>query len=317
MGIDIEKIRQEIRLLISKNSSYNICYIKINQYREFAISLNEKDHIAYADFYESKIQQNKGNLIKAVQLVKKNLSYFKETKNYVFLQSSYLALGVYKNALNNLEEALYFYCKATEIDSSLNQNKAVALNNSAQILVNLKQYDSAIKNINEGLKIISLKDLNDRPLYYGMLLNLSNILLIKNNLKKSLEILQKTERAQNKYPQDRIYGILHRNYGNYYLKLKQYQESIKHYDLSIKYCEQLDFKLALLDVIVLKAKTLIEMNKIDEAETLLKDKHNSYKYENMLAYINLLCTLIEIYTLKDDNLTRQKYQAELDAITNT
>ena len=314
--MDIEKRRQEIRLLISTNSSYNVCFSKISQYREYAIILNRKEHIAYADFYESKIQQHRGNLIKAVQLVKKNIPFFIETKNDIFLQSSYLALGAYKCALNNQEEALSFYCKAAEITSSLKQNKAIALNNISQILVNLKQYETAIKNINEGLETISLKDLNDRPLYYGMLLNLSNIFLLKNNFEKSLEILQKTERAQNKYPQDRIYGILHRNYGNYYTKLKQYESAIKHFDLCINYCEQLDFKLALLEVVVLKAKTLIEMNKINEAETLLKNKHTNYKNENATAYINLLCTLTEIYTLKKDCQNRQKIQAELDILTD-
>jgi len=314
--MDLEQRRQKIRLLLSKNSSYNSCFAEITMYRNYAMIAKDKNHMAYADFYESKIQQNNGNLVKAIQLIKKHIPFYKKTNNKVFLQASYLAMGTYKNNLNKMEEAIHYFNKALKMESSLKQNKAIALNNISIILVNLKQYDTAIQKINAGLKEITLKDKNDRPLYFGMLLNLASIFLSTKKMDKALEILQKIEKAQKKYPQDRIYGILNRNYGNYYRQLKNYDLAISYYDKAIDHLNKNNSRLELLKLVVAKAETLLEINEISEAENLLLQEYKVYNNENAEAYNEILCLLIEIYTINGNTSERKKYQEELDIITS-
>lgn len=312
----LEEQRQAIRLLLTKNSSFDLCKSNIDTYRQNALAVNAEDHAAYADYYDCQIHINKGSNLKAQQLIQGIIPYFIKSKNDNFLQASYLVLGVIKHDLDNAEESLYYFDKATTIQTSMKQNKAVAYNNLTRILIEFKQYDKAIKKLNEALKIVSLKDTLDRPLYYNVLLNLSRVFLLKNNPEKSFEILEKVKNAQKKYPQDRIEAKLNGNYATYYVYKKEYDKAIHHLDLGIDYCVKFNFKPILLNLTVKKAEVLIEINKLDEAEKILLKEYEDYKMENALSYKDIINCLIEIYMVKGNDSERKRYEEELEIISN-
>lgn len=312
----LEDQRQDIRVLLSKNSSFDLCIASINKYKQDAIAIDNQNHIAFADYYAAQIYINKGSILKAQQLIQGIIPKFIKTENIDFLQASYLVMGVIKHDLDNPEESLVFFEKATQLKTSIKQNQAAAYNNLTSILVEFKQYDSAIKKLKDALEIMSLKDLNDRPVYYNLLLNLSRIYLLKNNPGKAFEILKKIENAQKKYPQDRIEAKLNSNLGSYYVYLKEYDKAIEHFNLGIDYCIKYNFKPILLGIVVKKAEALVIQDKIIEAETILLNEYKNYRMENALAYKNIINSLIEIYVLKGDPTERKKYQEELDIICN-
>ena len=45
----LETKRQEIRLLLAKNSSFDLCISKINQYKEQALSVSDENNIAFEE----------------------------------------------------------------------------------------------------------------------------------------------------------------------------------------------------------------------------------------------------------------------------
>lgn len=312
----LEDQRQAIRLLLAKNSSFDLCISSINKYKQQATLFNDENHAAYADYYAAQIYINKGSILKAQQLIQGIIPIFVKNNEITFLQASYLVMGVIKNDLDNQEESLVYFEKATQLKTTIKQNQAAAYNNLTSILVEFKQYDSAIEKLKEALDLMTLKDLNDRPVYYNLLLNLSRVYLLKKNPEKSYEILQKVSKAQLKYPQDRIEAKLNTNLGSYYLYLKDYEKAIEHYDKGIAYCLEFNFKPIYLGLIVKKAQVLLLQKKIKEAEEILLNEYKNYKMENALAYKEIINSLIEIYTIKGDLTESKKYQEELDIICN-
>jgi len=306
--------KQKIRLLLAKNSNYELCIKEIKKYKLKALSFENECHAAYADYYQAQLHINRGDILKGQQIIKKIIPIFKKHNDNNFLQASYIVMGVVKSELDNLNESLNYLKKATKIKTELKQNQAAAYNNLTSILVELKQYDTAIKKLRQALDLMDLKDLKDRPIYYNLLLNLSRIFLLQNKTKKAFEILQKIKIAQEKYPQDRIEAKLNTNLGNYYVHIKDYDKAHEHYDKGIAYCLKYNFKPILLSIIAKKGEVYIKQNKIEKAEELLLTEYKNYKRENALAYKNIINSLIEIYLLKGNNEERQKYQEELDII---
>ena len=84
----LDKEKEEVRLLLSKNSSFDNCINKINEYKNHALSLNDKNHAAYADYYAAQLYINRGSILKAQQLIQAIIPVFKKTNNINFLQAS-------------------------------------------------------------------------------------------------------------------------------------------------------------------------------------------------------------------------------------
>jgi len=138
--------------------------------------VTQKDE-AYADYLFSKalVLNKKGNYAEAIDLLLEIINLFKETENIKGLFGIYNSLGVNYKDLNDQTTAKYYYLKAWQLKSAMNNPNSLIMiaNNLGSLYNKFNKLDSALYFYN--IAIENLKNTNNQFLLAQNFLNVGNI----------------------------------------------------------------------------------------------------------------------------------------------
>lgn len=298
--------------------------------------INKANYLFNEFDFESSLKLYDETLNLAVEL-KNNyfIDYLNQKKGNVYMETNKYqdALKIFKNSLannsfdNTNTLSLYLnisktYLKLENLDSSyyflnegikkINGNKEYQihfLNQESLILMHKKKFIKSETKLNEAIKIAD--DLNYLEMKRLLLINLAKVKTLKNEHIKSIEILLKVLKNDEK-----IAIASENSYEIYYLLAKNYKEidslalSNDNYELFINESKKLGEK---------KIKNIDLLQQIDLKEIKSEKTHLIYqKWFLFSLVIVLICLLIIYITLKrkKEIENEKKFQALIEKINN-
>ena len=166
----------------------------------------------------------------------------KNLKNYYDRACCFEAFYMYKDALENIDEAIKYYNETTKLNGI---TKYMCLLKKSVILTKMEKYEEAMSIFGEAIKI----DPNNPKGY----INKAAALGILRKEKEAIKFCEENEKIIDKKVLYNIKGILFQNQGNYYKKdnkneeaIKSYREAIKLYEETIK-CQKEDRDISLIN----------------------------------------------------------------------
>ncbi|MCB9257247.1 MAG: hypothetical protein H6579_08965 [Chitinophagales bacterium] len=311
--MNLEEERLALRALIARENHPNV-ELEIEKYRRNASLVQDKMHMAHADFYAGRSKIETGEYNKALQLLKRSISFYEKNESLLFLQASYVAVGIICYNLGNFEEALQYYDSAANVPCEFNQYNASALINKSKLLLEFKQYDKAIAASRLALKHLSLNVASERSFYFQALLNLSSIYAANNQDEKAKMILEKIENALKVHPSKLIEARLERNLGNYYSKLANCELAMHHYNKGLELCREQNYIMIELEIQTNKGLCLLQTLHYDEAKECLEAAYLNMPRNNKMQFKNLLFALINLYDILEDSKHKKDKEDELELL---
>lgn len=311
--MNLEEQRLALREIISGENHPNVG-LEIEKYRNNAKLAHDKAHIAHADFYDGRCKIETGEYNKALKLLKKSISYYKENDCLIFLQASFIAVGVINYNLGNFEETLKYYDLAANVPCEFNQYQASALVNKSKLLLEFKQFDKAIAASRLALKHLSLNLANERSFYFQAMLNLSSIYAAKGDDEKAKMILGKIENALKVHPSKLIEARLERNLGNYFSKVSNCELAMQHYNKGLAICREQNYIMVELEIQINKGLCLLKTKHYEEAKQCLESAYIDMPRNNKMQFKNLLFALISLYDVLDDRQHKKDKENELELL---
>lgn len=311
--MNLEEQRQALRAIISSENHPNV-ELEIEKYRNNAKLAHDKAHIAHADFYDGRCKIETGEYNKALKLLKNSISYYKKNDCFIFLQASYVALGIINYNLGNFEEALKYYDSASNVPCEFNQYKASALVNKSKLLLEFKQFDKAIAASRLALEHLSLNLAGERSFYFQAMLNLSSIHAAMGEDEKAKAILEKIRSALKVHPSKLIEARLERNLGNYYSKLSNCELAMQHYNKGLDICREQNYIMVELEIQTNKGLCLLKTMHYEEAKQCLESAYLNMPRNNKMQFKNLLFALISLYDILDDPEHKKDKEDELEQL---
>jgi signal transduction histidine kinase len=176
-------------------------------------------------------------------------------------------------------KALEYLYSANEQYKKLKEEKGVARTSGFIALVysEMERYDMALDVMNQLLLFYSQ---NNMPGDYSkVLLNISNILMAKNDFDKALDGYFKSLEIQKKVdPNNKdIFGIIYCNIGEAYFGKKQYDLSYKYRKMSLALYKELNFTDGIANLQMDIGSSLIKLKDYGQAEQYLNNALKNYK----------------------------------------
>jgi CHAT domain-containing protein len=145
----------------------------------------------------------------------------------------HLRRGEFNKSKTLFKEAITVLEEIEDFDES-HSEYGFYLNNYASVLLELKQYDEAIKLLNKNIEISESDSINDKERYYKKKHNLAKAYTETGKYNEALDILNNFKEAYglrigSTHPD---YGQLLKNLGKAYLGNSDYENSIPHIDSS-------------------------------------------------------------------------------------
>ena len=207
----------------------------------------------------------------------------KNLKNYYDRACCFEAFYMYKDALENIDNAIEFYNENTETN---NVTKYMCFINKGLILTKMEKYEEAKRVFEEAIKIEP-----NNPMAYT---NKIAALGILKKYEEAIKFCEENEKIIDKKDLYNIKGYLFQNKGNDYKKkneneeaIKCYKKAIEFYDIGIEY-----------------------INKSIANENIIKYKNIIYNMHNKKA--NCIKSIKDINNDKDYNAVIECYNKAID-----
>jgi len=266
------------------------------------------------NYFIDYLNLKKGNVYMETNKHQEALKIFKNSlKNNSFDNST--QLGLYLNLsktylkLENIDSSYYYL---NEGFKKINGNKEFQihfLNQESLILMDKKKFIESEAKLNQAIKIVD--DLSYLEMKRLLLINLAKVKTLKNEHLKSIEILSKVLKNDEKIAiaSENLYEI-------YYLLAQNYKEidslslSNDNYELFINESKKLGDK---------KIKNIDLLQKIDLKEIKSEKTNLIYQKWFLLSLVVLLLCLLIIYIIikrKKEIENDKKFQALIEKINN-
>ena len=216
----------------------------------------------------------------------------KNLKNYYDRACCFEAFYMYKDALENIDNAIEFYNENTETN---NVTKYMCFINKGLILTKMEKYEEAKRVFEEAIKIEP-----NNPMAYT---NKIAALGILKKYEEAIKFCEENEKIIDKKDLYNIKGYLFQNKGNDYKKkneneeaIKCYKKAIEFYDIGIEYINK-----SIANENIIKYKNIIYNmhNKKANCIKSIKDINNDKDYNEVIECYN---KAIDLYDKNYDAL---------------
>lgn len=250
------------------------------------------------DFKKIKINQKKRNLVQCYYF----LSGLLQDNN--FLEKS---LNISTKAINIFNE---FKNNNYEIDEYAGSKEfAYQLVHRARVFKDLFRYEESIKDYEQYLKVISIKDLNELSSddYLDALSEVEFIYSTRGDTKNEYKYLKLRYEIIQQYNKSNLnlQARINREIGSHYKSTNQYDKAIYHYDLALSYVKK---SLKINNSYANKKKLFLDkeialMGKLDSEQSVKQDLNQYKKVYSLMISMNdelrLLDKSITAFTILD------------------
>lgn len=293
-----------------------------------------------ANFYWSK-----GNWDSTFFYYYESLALFKKTGNQLLTAIAYNNLGHVLKEQGNIVKSLEVYYAALKNYETLNEPlfTAICLNNIASVHRLQKNYVEAIDYYNRSY------DLGEKnKLYRTMTVSSKNIGSIYRKQEKYTQSRSYFFRAMNaakKQNDKMILGAANKSLAQYYIDVDSTQLALKHFQISLDHFMDSQHNLSIINTQIQIGKSYVKLNKLSEAQLLLKQinkqakefgfkesimnsekilsslyakkKDYSKAYEHFVNYEELKSSIISDKTKKESYKKALKHEYEIKQLADS
>lgn len=308
---DLNQTQKQLKSAFIENRS-KLDQLNIAQeYKAQAYANKNLFHQTYANYYLAEIFSAMGELSISCELLNRIMPFFVEHKCYEYLHQAHLLLGYNENLRGNIEISVQQFDKAINVNLCSPEGNARNLHHLVNYLIKFGQHKEALLTGERALLHLSLKSKFQRKLYFKILLQLAQILIVQENNEKGIEVLNKIKKAQIKQQLPDIDTLLNQNYGLLFEKKNDLSKAEYYYKKAIRNSKQNESLLICLSLQVSLSNVYIKKCAYTQAEELLLKAYHSYPYEENEHFLNVLSNLAEVYQFLGNKKEQQRFEQEL------
>ena len=187
----------------------------------------------------------KGMYPKAIKALLRTCTLAKELNRMNTLAASYTNLGAIYAFQGNYTVALSYHLMSMRINEEQSHRYGIMgnLQNIAELKLEQKEYNEALRNAKEALKIA--EEIKDTIRKSACLINIGNIYLKKNHTKALKYFEQSLAVSKNINIKQSIKA--HKGIGDFYRKQNSYPKALENYSKALSLAETIELKRAITD----------------------------------------------------------------------
>ena len=308
---DLSQIEHHLKSSFIKNSTKLEQLNVAQEYKAQAYSKKNLFHQAYANLYLAEIFSDMGELSISCDLLHRIMPFFQEYKCCDYLHQAHLLLGYNENLRGNIETSVQEFDNALSLNLSSPEGSARVLHHLVNYLLKFGRHKEALLTAERALQHLSLKSKFQRKLYFKILVQLAQTLILQRNNEKSLDVLNKIKKAQKTQQLPDIDTLLDQSYGLLFEKMDNLSKAEYYYKKAIRNSKHDESLLICLSIQVNLSNLYMKNGAFIQAEELFLKTYNSYPYEENEYFLMVLSNLAEVYQLIGNKKEQNRFEQEL------
>lgn len=276
-------------------------------------SMRQFENSAYVYGEQSYVYQYSGLLENSINCLNKSVDIFLQfhMKKEAIFYFNHLGRLYQSQGFLNISEKIFDFCLDFFSKNSCDENIGWIYNNYARNFMFKEDYENA-EYFFKRARTEFRKSKNMRGVVYATN-NLGELSLKNGELLKGKQLLLNSLSAKEDMGDQHAICYTYRELGEYYLRIKRYDEASIMLNRSLKICKKFKFDMLLGDISISLAKCYDAQGDLLQANTYFRLACNAYYTQNFLSRL-ANCYEIEADSTKCRNNTKLKHIKKLQSL---